>query len=167
MTGKEPPSAPRLSKGDWPMSWLCCYQSSFHRKKTKKRKNILYASFCMTCWAFIDFISFSWINLIESVQACEGEKNNYWRKRRQIFQFGGFGMGIKSSWKNTRARKPGSTQTRNVPVLNKLWTCILIRDCISVSAIFRGYFTCGTVWTCLSLLVILPRTVCQLWDGGC
>lgn len=89
---------------DWPMSWLRCYQSSFHKKKKKRGKNILYASFCMTCWAFIDFISFSWINL-KSVPACEGE---HWRKRRHIFQFGGFRMGFKSSWNNVQARKPGS-----------------------------------------------------------
>lgn len=49
------PSA--AGRGNWAMSWLCCYQSSFRKEKKKDDdgKYLIYASFCMTCWAFVDF----------------------------------------------------------------------------------------------------------------
>lgn len=159
MTGKEPPSAPRLSKGDWAMSWLCCYQSSFHKKKERKKKNVLYASFCMTCWAFIDFI-FSFINL-KSVWA-------YWSEKQL------------SAWQITSSNVPVWRLTmwfnsELVIFWNKIilvdqsslfssseWTiyCYLLHPYVSVSAIFHR---CVTQRTASTWLFVITGHLTKYW----
>lgn len=136
-------------------------KAAFVRKTNKKKKedddgkDLIYASFCMTCWAFVDFFFplFSWIKLYKHWK----EKQNHW-----IFFFLLF-----PKWDPGMTLELETFAAENVVVLEGTTSVYLdARHRISPSAIVERYSTFWH-WTCSrpSLLVTFGELHAG-WDAA-